>query len=100
MAFAFNLTAVLITVLVPPALLGLIGGALARRRPSIRYAAAVLVVSFAVWAAREFLWPWEQVTESRPFRLQILAGILAGAALGMAVLAAVSRDPRRSRPAA
>lgn len=91
MAFAFNLTAVLLTVLVPPAAIGILGGALARWwRPAAR-AAVLLIALFGFWAASVFLLPWGRLPEASHFRYPILAGIVGGVVIGIALSLRLSR---------
>ena len=99
MAFVFNLPAVLVSVLLPPLVVGLAGGALARRWRPARPLAALLIALFGAWAADEFLWPWGMLPEAGPYRIHILLGIVGGALIGIALLHWLSRA-QRSRPAA
>jgi hypothetical protein len=99
MAFAFNLPAALITVLLAPAVLGLLGRWVTRAWSPARALGAVAIVAFAFWAVKEFAWPWSASAEARPFRFEILAAIIGGAASGLVLLNGFARLSR-SRPAA
>ena len=99
MALAFNITAAIISVVTPPAIVGLVGGALSRRWPSARWLAGLCIVLVALLAANEFLWPWGMVPEVEPYRGLLLAAIIGGALVGFGLLLWVSRVSP-SRPAA
>ena len=91
MGFAFNLSAVLISILLPPLILGFACGALGRRWAAFRWLGAVAIACFLVWAVQEFLWPWGGMPEARPYRWHILLAIAGSAALGLSALGWVSR---------
>src|SRR3712207_2954873 len=99
MAFAFNLWAVVFSVIVAPVVVGLVGGALSRRWRPARPLAGLLIGLFVLWAVSEFLWPWGMLAEAGAYRVQILVAIGSGAVPGIVLLVRLA-GARTSRPAA
>jgi hypothetical protein len=97
MAFALNLPAIFLTLLVPPALLGIVGGLIGRRWSAARPAAGALIGVFALWSIYQFVWPWRLPSaEIWPFRRPILAAIIGGSGAGICLLLWLSRTGRSS----
>ena len=99
MRHILSLVGLLPALIVPPLVLGVVGGLLARRRPFLRGITAWLIGLCAIWSVYYVVSPTPAFAEAGPFRASILVVIFCASAIGIGVGVWLSR-PRPTRPAA
>ena len=83
----------------PPLVLGVVGGLLARRRPILRAVTAWFIGLYAIWFGYYRVVSSAVFAEAWQFRVASLTAIFCASAIGIGMVAWLSR-PRPPRPAA